>query len=226
MDRNCWQLKLSEDSKREGGIMFRQLKNIDSAFKHVRIFSCVLLIAATVISCYAVYRSYAFVSEMQQRIYVLADGRALLASQGTRKENIPVEARRHLRDFHAYFFTLAPDEQAINANIKKALYLADESAKRTYDDLKENGYYSQVISSNISQERAVDSIHVSVEQHPYQFTFYGKQRIIRPLSITIRRLVTTGYLRDLQVRTDNNPAAFLIERWAIIDNKDLEIQKR
>lgn len=206
--------------------MFQSLKNIDSAFKHIRLFTLIVVLAAMVISCYAIFKSYAYVHDMNQRLYVLADGKAILAIQQTRKENIPVEARRHLRDFHQLFFSLTPDEQAIEANLKRALYLADQTAKRTYDDLKENGYYTQVISSNVSQELQVDSIQVSTQQHPYEFTFYGKLRIVRPLSITLRRLVTTGYLRDLQLRTDNNPSGFLLERWRIVDNKDLESQKR
>jgi conjugative transposon TraK protein len=106
------------------------------------------------------------------------------------------------------------------------LYLADGSAKRVYDDLKENGYYSQVISSNISQELQVDSIVVHQERHPYYFKFFGKERIMRPMSVTIRSLITEGYLRDLQTRTDNNPNGFLIEKWSILENKDIQVQKR
>ena len=42
----------------------------------------------------------------------------------------------------------------IQSNITKALYLADGSAKRQYENLKENGYYSNIISGNISQQIA------------------------------------------------------------------------
>ncbi len=206
--------------------MFQQLKNIDSAFKHIRLFSLVVLLAATVISCYIVYRSYAYVEQMQQQIYIIADGKAIEAFRSNRKDNVAVEGKRHVKDFHQLFFTMAPDEQAIESSMKQAMYLADQSAKRMYDDLKENGYFSKVISSNISQQLHVDSVVIQTNEHPYRFRFYGKQHIIRPLSVTIRTLVTEGYLRDLQIRTDHNPAGLLIERWAILDNHDINTQKR
>lgn len=206
--------------------MFQRLKNIETAFKHVRLFSFVLLLAATIISCYALYWSFAFASQMQEKVYVLVDGKAIEVTGGSRKENIAVEARRHLKDFHQLFFSFSPDEQAIAHNIKQAFYLADQSAKRVYDDLAENGYYTHAISSNTSQEFEFDSARINTSQHPFYFMVFGKQRIVRPLSVTIRSLVTQGYLRDIHLRTDNNPAAFLIERWTIVENKDLVTEKR
>ena len=62
-----------------------------------------------------------------------------------KENNIPLEARDHVKMFHYYFFTLDPDDKVIQYNITKALYLADVSAKRQYDNLKENGYYSNLI---------------------------------------------------------------------------------
>lgn len=86
-----------------------------------------------------------------------------------RKDNIEVEARSHVAMFHTDFFTLDPDEKVIESNIKKALYLADGSAKRQYDNLKETSYYSGIISGNISQQIAVDSISLSMNAEPYLF---------------------------------------------------------
>lgn len=43
-------------------------------------------------------------------------------------QNRPVEAREHVRRFHELFFTLSPDKDAIESNVKRALYLADGSA--------------------------------------------------------------------------------------------------
>ena len=206
--------------------MFQQLKNIDSAFKHIKLFSLVLIVANVMISSYCIWKSYAFVDSVQQRIYIVTEGGALQAIAGKRKDNIAVEGRRHVKDFHELFFTLTPDDKAIEGNIKKALYLADGSAKQVYNNLKETGYFSQVISSNISQEIAIDSVVITTSHHPYYFRCYAKERILRPLSVTQRNLVTEGYLRDLQARSDNNPNGFLIERWAILENKDIDIQKR
>ncbi len=205
--------------------MFQQLKNIDSAFKHIRMFSIVLIVACVAICCYCLYRSYRFVDTVQERIYILSNGKALEAWSAERKDNIPVEARDHVRMFHYYFFTLHPDERVIETNITKALYLADASAKRQYDNLKESRYYSNLIAGNISQEITTDSIRIDTDQYPFYFRYYGEEKLIRTTSIVSRSLVTEGYLRNV-LRSDNNPHGFLIEKWTTLENKDLKTENR
>lgn len=205
--------------------MFKQMKNIDSAFKYVRTFSMLLIIACVGICCFSVYKSFQLVSHIQSKIYILSNGKALEASIGERKDNIPVEAKDHIKTFHQYFFTLDPDEKLIQANITKALYLADVSAKRQYDNLKESGYFTNIISGNISQTINIDSVMVDFNQSPYYFRCYGTQSIVRTTSTVTRSLITEGYLRNIS-RSDNNPHGFLIERWATILNKDIKVQNR
>jgi len=205
--------------------MFQQLKNIDTAFKHIRLFSFVLIAACVTISCYAIYESYQLVMESEQHIYLLANGKALEAFAGERKDNIPVEARDHIKMFHYYFFTLDPDDEVIKNHIGKALYLADASAQREYDNLRESGYYAGIISGNVSQRVVSDSIVVDTNQYPYYFRYYGKEKITRTTTIVTRSLITEGYLRNVS-RSDNNPHGFLIERWHILENKDLNVSTR
>jgi conjugative transposon TraK protein len=205
--------------------MFKQLKNIDSAFKHVRSFSLLVIIACVAISAYALYSAHDIVSKAEQKIFVLANGKALEAIASDRKDNIPVEARDHVKMFHQWFFSLDPDDKVIQSNISKALYLADGSARRVYESLKENNYYTGIISGNVSQEINVDSISVNINQYPYYFSCFATQKIIRPSSITTRNLITEGFLRNV-ARSDNNPHGFLIERWTTIENKDLKTEKR
>lgn len=205
--------------------MFKQLKNIDTAFKHLKIFCITFLLGCISVAAFALYESNQFVSASQQHIYILANGKALEAFSAGRKDNIPVEARDHIRMFHFYFFTLDPDEKVIKANITKALYMADNSAEKAYEDLKEQGYYSDIVSGNISQQIAIDSIHVDVNQYPYYFRCYAKETLIRTTSIVTRDLITEGYLRNVS-RSDNDPHGFLIERWNTIENKDLKVVNR
>ena len=205
--------------------MFQQLRNIDSAFKHIKSFSIALIVACVLISGYSIYNSVNLVLHAQERIYILANGKALEAWSEERKDNIPVEARDHVKMFHLYFFTLDPDDRVIEANITKALYLADASAKKQYDNLKENRYYSNIISGNISQQIETDSIRVDVTQYPFYFRCYARQILIRTTSVVTRSLVTEGYLRNVS-RSDNNPHGFLIERWNTLENIDIKIENR
>jgi conjugative transposon TraK protein len=205
--------------------MFKKMKNIDTAFRHVRGFTMLVIVGCVVICCFALYKSYSLVAEMQSKIYILANGKALEAYASERKDNIPVEARDHVKVFHRLFFTLDPDDKAIEATITKALYLADGSAKRIYDDLKENGYYAGLISGNVNQTISVDSVTIDINDYPYRFRCYATQNIVRPTSITTRSLITEGSLRNVS-RSDNNPHGFLIERWNIIENSDLKTVSR
>jgi conjugative transposon TraK protein len=205
--------------------MLKQMKNIETAFKHIRLFSFVLLAAAVCISCYAVFHSLLLVEKMQSRIYILANGKALEAISAERKDNVPVEARDHVKSFHYYFFSLSPDDKAIQANIDKALNLADASARKKYSDLKEAGFYTGILNGNVSQEITTDSIQVDVNQSPFYFKYYGKLKITRATVVVTRNLLTEGWLRNTQ-RSDNNPHGFLIERWSVIDNSDLKTEKR
>lgn len=205
--------------------MFKKMKNIDTAFRHVRAFTMLVILGCVLISGFAIHKSQQLVSQMQAKIYILANGKALEAYASERKDNIPVEARDHVRTFHLQFFTLDPDDKAIKTNITKALYLADESAKRVYDALKENGFYAGIISGNINQTIRVDSVAVDINEYPYRFRCYATQSIIRPTSITTRSLTTEGGLRNVS-RSDNNPHGLLIERWATIENRDIKTENR
>ncbi|MDB5006237.1 MAG: Conjugative transposon TraK protein [Mucilaginibacter sp.] len=205
--------------------MFSQLKNIDTAFKHIKLFSYLLILACVGISCFAIWKSYQSSDNYKNHIYILANGKALEAYAADRKDNIPVEIRDHVCMFHHYFFTLDPDDKQIQAGITKALYMADESAKKAYDNLKEAGYYNNLVSGNISQTIDVDSVQVDMNQYPFYFKCMATEKLIRSTSTITRSLVTQGYLRNVS-RSDNNPHGFLIEKWETLENKDLSTQNK
>jgi conjugative transposon TraK protein len=205
--------------------MFEKAKNIDSAFKQLRLFSIMVIISCMLISCYVIYKSFKATAAIQSRIYILANGKALQAFAGDRKENIPVEARDHVKMFHTFFFSLDPDDKVIQTNVTKALYLADGSAKKVYESLKENNYYTGIISGNVSQEINVDSVVVNTNVYPFYFRCFATEHIIRLTNTTTRSLITEGYLRNVS-RSDNNPHGFLIEKWNTIENKDIKTEKR
>ena len=205
--------------------MFQKAKNIDTAFGHFRAFTFTVLISATLFCCFTLHETLQKVEAAQSRVYILESGKILEAYASPRSENIPVEARDHIASFHRLFFTLDPDDKAIATSLAKALYLADGSAKKQYDALRESGYYTGIISGNISQQLLIDSIRVQTSVYPYTFHCTALQRIIRPTSIVTRRLVTQGALRSVS-RSDNNPHGFLIEKWVTVENKDIGVQNR
>ncbi|MEO8172958.1 MAG: conjugative transposon protein TraK [Sediminibacterium sp.] len=205
--------------------MFKPTQNIDTAFRAMRGMMMLVVAGSLAFSGYALYENARLASSMQDRVYVLASGKAMEVVAGSRKENLGVEARDHISMFHAWFFTLDPDEKALQSNIKKALYMADNSAKKQYDDLVETGYIAGIISGNVSQQITVDSVVVNTVAEPYAFMCYAKVLIVRATSFVTRNLITQGQLRNV-ARTDHNPHGFLIERWEVIENKDLKMESR
>lgn len=205
--------------------MFKKAKAIDSAFQLVRVFCLGVMILSVLLAGFALYMSFRMMSKAESRIFILANGKILEAFAGERNDNIEVEARDHIKTFHKDFFSLDPDEKVITTNISKALYLADRSAKKQYDNLKESGYYTNLITANISQQIEIDSITINSKEYPYYFYCVAHEKLIRMTSIVTRNLITEGWLRNV-ARSDNNPHGLLIEKWMILENRDIKTENR
>ncbi|MFD1166019.1 conjugative transposon protein TraK [Sphingobacterium daejeonense] len=205
--------------------MFRKLKNIDTAYRYVRNLSFAVLVLFGTTSMVAIYLSFRSVGRLQDRVYVLHHGRAIPAEESTRKENLEAEARDHIARFHELFFTLDPDERSIMENMERAMNLADRSAKRTFDNLRERDYYSELVAADANQTIKVDSILLETSLYPYRFRLYGRQQITRPASLTTRFIASRGELREVS-RSVNNPHGFLIEGWEITENRDIGTKRR
>lgn len=194
------------------------IKNIESKIRLATwvavgsFFTAVLLVS--IVSFFA----YRQTVQAMKNVYILdANNVPLSAQQSNAKMNRPAEYRTHINLFHSLFFTLTPDEKFIEYQMKKAMYLADESGALQYNNLKEKGFFNSILSSNAVLTIQTDSIYLNKDY----FRFYGKQTIDRRSSTVVRSLITEGYLRDLEIRTENNAHAVLITRWKTLENKDL-----
>lgn len=205
---------------------FKSLKNIETSFRHIRLFTLLVVAACVVTTVTVVWKSLDFAERQRQKIYVLDGGKSLmLALAQDAAQNRPVEAKEHVRRFHELFFTMSPDKEAIENNIRRAMHLADRSAYAYYRNLAEKGYYNRLIAGNIFQEVIVDSIQCDFNTYPYVVEVFARQRIIRSSVVTERTLVTACTLRNA-VRSDNNPQGFLIENFTITENKDISSHER
>ena len=205
---------------------FKSLKNIETSFRQIRFFGIIFICLCAAVVIYSLFSAYRFAELQRQKIYVLDEGKSLmLALSQDLSQNRPVEAREHVRRFHELFFTLSPDKNAIESNIRRALYLVDKSAFGYYKDWQEKGYYNRIISGNINQNLQVDSSVCNFDTYPYKVMTYAKQLIIRESNITERSLVTRCNLIN-SVRSDNNPHGFTMENFEIVENRDLRVVDR
>ena len=199
------------------------IKNIEAKIRLASVVALGSLLSAIIISIVVSYYAYRQASDAKKSVYILNNNVPLMASQTDVQMNRPAEYRADVDLFHALFFSLTPDDKFIEYQLKKAMYLVDESGVKQYDDLKENGFFNSILSSSSVLTLQTDSIALNMPRK--YFRYYGKLKIDRRSSTVIRSLITEGYLKDIP-RSDNNPHGVLITNWKTLENKDLQnVQK-
>ena len=199
------------------------VKNIEKRIKINKTMAIATVIFAIVIVIVGFSYSYKIVQDSRKSIYILDNGVPVLVKQTDELLNRPVEYKAQVELFHRLFFTLAPDDEYINKNIDKALYLMDDSAKKERSNLTEKGWYNQIISSNATVSIQTDSINIDLSSK--RFMYYGTQMINRKTSLIIRKLITQGTFKDIP-RTPNNAHGVLLENWNILDNTELSVKQK
>lgn len=199
------------------------VKNIEAKIRLATYLSFGSFLTAIIICVISSYYSYQIVANSRKSIYLLDNNIPILARQTDMQVNRPVEFKAHVDLFHSIFFSLTPDDKYIEYQMKKAMYLIDESGVQQFNNLKEKGYFTSILSSSSVLTLQTDSIIIDVPKK--YFRFYGKLKIDRRSSTVFRSLITEGYLKDIP-RSDNNPHGLLITNWKTLANKDLEnVQK-
>ena len=195
------------------------IKNIERKIKLATLVSVLAIVSAVAIVISVLLFSSLQLEESRKSIYVLTDNVPLPAEHKYSADTRNIEYRAHIEKFHDLFFTITPDNDFIEQNMAKAMYLCDESGIQQYNTLKEKGFYAQIMSASAVLTLITDSIAVD-EKNQY-FKYFGKQKIDRKSSVTIRSLITEGYLKDIP-RSENNPHGLLILNWRTVENKDIQ----
>jgi conjugative transposon TraK protein len=194
---------------------------IDTIEKKIRLAFAIaaLSFATAIILIIVAFRhTRSIITEERKQIYILDNNIPLVATKTNVLDNREAEYRAHIATFHNYFFSLPPDNDYIEQQMDRAMYLVDASGVAQYNTLKEKGYFTNLISSSSVVTCTLDSL--SLDLNTRHWVFHGKQKIERPSMVNIRSLVTEGYLQDLP-RTVNNPHGVLITHWKTIENRDI-----
>ena len=155
---------------------FKSLRNIESSFRQIRLFTIVFVALCAAVTGYALWNSYSFAEAQRQKIYVLDGGKSLmLALSQDLSQNRPVEAREHVKRFHELFFTLSPDKSAIESNINRAFFAALVAASAWSVYTISCSYPSSTNESSCCFSRLEDS---SSSHLPYAISFDRLNTII------------------------------------------------
>ncbi|MDH6358925.1 conjugative transposon protein TraK [Parabacteroides sp. PF5-9] len=198
------------------------IEKLENKIKLALTVSVGSFLTSIVIIGFALFFTFKLIINERKHVYVLDAGVPILVQRTNVEENAEVEAKSHVSLFHSLFFTLPPDDEYINENMRKAMYLIDESGLKQYNNLKEQGYYRSILANSMLCNIKTDSVLLDISNEATQFTFYGTQRIERATSILKRKVVTTGFLRSVN-RSDNNPHGLIITNWKTLLNEDIDI---
>jgi len=193
------------------------IKNIESKIRLATLLSVGSFITSIVMCITVSAYAYKQVADARKSIYILDNDIPILAKQTNMQMNRPAEYKAAVDLFHSLFFSLTPDDKHIEYQMKRAMYLADESGVLQYNNLKEKGFFNSILSSSSVLTLQTDSI--TIDQNN-KFTYYGKQRIDRRSATITRSLITEGVLMDIP-RSENNSHGVLITSWKTLENKDL-----
>ncbi len=195
------------------------IKNIETKMKMALWIALASMLTSIIVSTLAFSYAKKMVTEERSHIYVLDKNIPIVAVRENIEDNREAEYKADVETFHQLFFTLPPDDKFIASQLEKAMYLVDASGMAQYNTLKEKGYFTNLVATSSISTCTMDSIQLDLNTG--HFIYYGKQKIQRPSMITIRSLITEGWLID-QPRTDNNPHGVLITKWKTLENKDLQ----
>ena len=192
----------------------RLLDDIDRTMSRNRTI-VIMMIAGSFLFCIGVsIAAFLYAERQRQYVYVLDHGKSLIAL-----------LTDHVARFHELFFNLAPSSESIKETLDKAYNLADRSAYDYAQDLAEKGYYTRMVSANITQQIMVDSVVVDVSGYPYEAVTYGRLYVLRESTLTESVIETHCKLVDV-ARSSVNPHGLMIEGFAVTENSLRETRKR
>ncbi|MFC4143533.1 conjugative transposon protein TraK [Pedobacter mendelii] len=201
------------------------IKNIEQKIRLATFISLGSFILCLCIVATISFFAYGYVRDSRKSIYILdPSGTPVMAKQTDVQLNRAAEYRAHIARFHSLFFSLVPDDKFIEYQMKQAMYMIDESGALQYNNLKEKGFFTSILSSSAVLTLRTDSIFL--DEKKMYFRYYGTQKIDRRSSTITRSLITEGNLKDLETRSDNNPHAVLITRWKTLENRDILAQEK
>lgn len=183
-------------------------------FDRVKIVTIVALLALATVCITTLLISYREANINSRRIYIVNRNAQFEAIAGTVQANRPVEIGYHVRRFHELFFTVIPDAKEIQESTRLAFYLADNSAKKLYDDLQEQDFYTEIIQGNVVQKIKVDSVVTNSATYPYQAITYATITQTRATTSAKKKIVSRCELEDVP-RSLNSPNGLFMRRFKI-----------
>lgn len=205
--------------------IIKYFDTIETSFRKLKFITVASIASGVVIALGAVYISGQQMLSNNDNIYVIDRGSAVMAARNGQDAYRDLEVKDHIERFHELMFNLSPNSESIKRNLDRALVMSDKSAYDYWSDLSERGFYSRIVSANISQEIVIDSVKVDMSSYPYQAKTYAKVFMLRESNITAYDFESSCRLVDVE-RSPSNPHGLMIEKFRVSKNENMGTRQR
>ena len=205
--------------------IIKYFETIETSFRKLKFITLASIVSGVVIALGAVYIAGQHMLSNNDNIYVIDRGSAVMAARSGQDAYRDLEVKDHIERFHELMFNLSPNSESIKRNLDRALPMSDKSAYDYWSDLSERGFYSRIVSANISQEIVIDSVRVDMSSYPYQAKTYAKIFMLRESNITAYEFESSCRLVDVE-RSQSNPHGLMIEKFRVSKNENLGTRHR
>jgi conjugative transposon TraK protein len=205
--------------------IIKYFETVETSFRKMKFITVASIASGIVIALGSVFIAGRMTLSGSDNIYVIDRGSAVMAARSGEDAYRDLETRDHIERFHELMFNLSPNAESIRRNLDRALTMSDRSAYEYWSDLSERGFYSRMVSANISQEIVIDSVRVDMSSYPYQAKTYAKIYMLRESNITAYDFESSCRLVDVQ-RSQSNPHGLMIEKFRVIRNENIGTRMR
>ena len=205
--------------------IIKYFDTIETSFRKLKFITVASIASGVIIALGAVYISGQQMLSNNDNIYVIDRGSAVMAARSGQDAYRDLEVKDHIGRFHELMFNLSPNSESIKRNLDRALVMSDKSAYDYWSDLSERGFYSRIVSANISQEIVIDSVKVDMSSYPYQAKTYAKVFMLRESNITAYDFESSCRLVDVE-RSPSNPHGLMIEKFRVSKNENMGTRQR
>ena len=205
--------------------IIKYFDTIETSFRKLKFITVASIASGVIIALGAVYISGQQMLSNTANIYVIDRGSAVMAARSGQDAYRDLEVKAHIESFHELMFNLSPNSESIKRNLDRALVMSDKSAYDYWSDLSERGFYSRIVSANISQEIVIDSVKVDMSSYPYQAKTYAKVFMLRESNITAYDFESSCRLVDVE-RSPSNPHGLMIEKFRVSKNENMGTRQR
>lgn len=205
--------------------IIKYFDTIETSFRKLKFITVASIASGVIIALGAVYISGQQMLSNNDNIYVIDRGSAVMAARSGQDAYRDLEVKDHIERFHELMFNLSPNSESIKRNLDRALVMSDKSAYDYWSDLSERGFYSRIVSANISQEIVIDSVKIDMSSYPYQAKTYAKVFMLRESNITAYDFESSCRLVDVE-RSPSNPHGLMIEKFRVSKNENMGTRQR